>query len=69
MDPASPWSVALPVSLIADGAPLLEVVRLAADGAWFDRLLARGERPAYFPRVRDQLLVLADANAAPDKPS
>ncbi|ATQ77329.1 TetR family transcriptional regulator [Massilia violaceinigra] len=90
-DPASAWSVALPVSLIADpalkhrwdawlarrlaahadtdGAPVLEVVRLAADGAWFDWLLARGERPAYFPRVRDQLLLLAGAHAAPDKPS
>jgi AcrR family transcriptional regulator len=44
-----------------DGAPLLDVVRLAADGAWFDWLLARGERPAYFPRVRAQLLLLASA--------
>ncbi|NHZ66654.1 TetR/AcrR family transcriptional regulator [Massilia genomosp. 1] len=82
----NPWSVALPVSLIADPAlkrrwdawlanrlaahaatdraPLLGVVRLAADGAWFDWLLARGERPAYFPQVRAQLLALAAARPA-----
>lgn len=41
-----------------DAAPMLEVARLAADGAWFDWLLARGERPAYFPRVKDSLLAL-----------
>lgn len=83
-DPDHPWSVALPVSLIADpalkqrwdawlarrlavhadtdGAPVLDVVRLAADGAWFDWLLTRGERPAYFPRVRAQLMLLASAD-------
>ena len=85
-DPEHPWSVALPVSLIADpalkerwdgwlarrlaahagtdGAPLLAVVRLAADGAWFDWLLTRGERPAYFPEVRAQLMRLASPDQA-----
>lgn len=46
-----------------DSAPLLDVVRLAADGAWYDWLLARGARPAYFPRVRAQLMLLASADS------
>ena len=39
-----------------DAAASLMVVRLAADGAWFDSMLVRDKKPEYFPTLVDQLL-------------